>query len=174
MEKPKPDINVNKVATEIKLFIDKKKMDMIDYGYTKIQAFPNPEDPDYPELSKFAAQWNAFFDYADAQPEFPEELVAEFEAANTKVAEAVNGDAQFWEAIRQKVLPLYEKSPAYEAWKRRWSSVGIWYYPEAFPIATTMKWMVADAKTKQIKRQHGESELVSSRVLPPGFVIEVH
>jgi hypothetical protein len=171
---PKPDVDAGKMADEVKSYIKKNKMNFIDYKGSDIQAYPPPDDPEYPELSKFAAQWAGFFDYADGVKEgFPEGVVAVFEAKNQEVADAVNSDSQFWESLRGELLPLYERSKDYDKWKGRWRKIGFWYYPEAIPLATTMRWMAMDKQTKELKRQVGKSELISHKILPPGFVVEI-
>lgn len=108
-----PQVNAEKAALEVKDFLDKKKMDLVDYTYWNIEAYPNPESDEYPELKNFAKLWKDLFDELDKLVDddgngFPNEIVKKYEAELAKVVDLVNSDKEYWERIRKEVLPLYE------------------------------------------------------------------
>lgn len=110
---PNPEINFEAAAQEVKEYLDKKKLDLVDWNYWQIECYPDPGDDDYPELKKFAAMWSEVFDYADEVTYgdngegFPHEIVAKYEDATRRVQDLVNEDSRFWEEIREEVMPLY-------------------------------------------------------------------
>lgn len=168
----KPDFDMDKIVEEFKRYFDGKKMDLVDYSYVNIQAYPPPKDPAYPEMGKFAAQWERLFEYADETYEseegFPEELVARFEEATREIARRVNEDKAFWEKIRGEIIPLYDKSPYYDEWKKRWAKIEIFYYPEELAVKVTKRF-----RNKATGELSQGGEVITEKVMPPGFVINV-
>lgn len=166
----RPDFDIQKAADEIKSFLEEKKMDLIDYGYWNIQAYPHPDDPRYPEFSKFARQWNEFFVFADShfdEEGLPDEI-NEFEEATKKLAAAVNQDRVFWDKIRSAVIPLYERAPNATEWSTRWQNVNIYYYPEELTVTTTQRW-----RDKNTGALVDKKEVLSKKTYPAGFVVEI-
>lgn len=169
----KPQVDVVRAAEEIKKYIDKVKLDHVDYGKPNIEMHPNPEDTpvDMPEVESFVNQWEKLFDKADKVTEedgagFPEEEVRLFEHKINEVSDLVNEDEEFWDALREEVIPLYDRSPEYETWKKHWKYIKINYDPIPIRVVVTKK--TPDPSTGKIKE-----EVVSDRVIPPGFVIKV-
>lgn len=187
---PKPEVDVEKAANELKEYLDAKKFDLVDYSSWRMQAWPDPYDDKYPELKSFARQWNEAFKYVDSVFEeqgFPEQVIKEFEAATEMVADAVNADKGFWAKIREAVIPLYENSKAgentgfrtsvanFDDWKeRRWKFVKFFYYPESFQVKTTEGYAIKNIKTGEVrKRVLYEDGVITDKTYPPGFVIDV-
>ena len=113
---PNPKINIEAAANEVKLYLDKKKMDLVDWNYWNIECYPPPDDDDYPELKNFAIMWNDFFDHADHVTQddgqgFPNDIANKYEAETARIADSVNDDADFWELIREEIRPLYKAPP---------------------------------------------------------------
>ncbi len=184
----KPEIDIEKAASEIKKFLESKKFDLVDYSYVNIEAYPPPNDHNYPELKKFSEQWAAFFEEADAvlndvneepgQATFQEVLakysptlgedLALFDNMTSALADAVNSDKAFWNNLREIVLPLYEKSPYYEEWKNnRWKAISLSYDPTPLEVKTTQMW------TNQETGERIRGEVVRTSEYPAGFVMKV-
>lgn len=185
----KPEVDIEKAATEMKAFIDAKKFDMVDYSYVNIEVYPPHDEEKYPELCKFSKQWSSFFDEAEkaleSSTETPGDLTFTqilakyspdlaaglelFDAKTAQVAAIVNADQQFWEKIRGIVLPLYEKSAYYEQWKdARWKSVDISYDPTPLEVVTTQMW----TNKKTGERIRGEK--IRTSEYPAGFVVRIN
>lgn len=187
-----PRIDVSAAAQEVKSILDTEKMDLIDWGYSDIECYPDPSDDAYPVLKAFAGQWAEFFDYADEHTQedgtgFPEEIAKKYESVLAEVADNVNADQEFWSRIRAAVMPLYEipgeaieraegeakeklaaKQVALaEKWKNRWQAIKLFYDPVGINVVTTR--ILRDKESGKIK--HRES--VSKRSIPQGFVIKV-
>lgn len=181
------NVDTQKMAEEIKKFIQAKKFDCVDYGYTQIEIYP-PNSEDYPETRKFSAQWAEFFDNAEKalalcteepgeitfgevlakySPNMDGDLEA-FDEQTAAVASAVNSDAKFWEDLRGVVLPLYEKSPYYDEWKTRWKSVSISYDPTSLDVVTTQMW----TNKKTGERTRGEK--IRATEYPAGFIVKIN
>lgn len=190
MSRIRPDVDSRNAADEIKRFLDSKKFDLVDYSYVNIEAYPPPNDDDYPELKRFSAQWAAFFDEADkvlnnpdiieepGQSSFIEVLgkysptmaqdLAEFDDATSHVAELVNTDQEYWSNLRQIILPLYEKSPYYNEWKgNRWKAISLSYDPTPLEVRTTQMW------TNKETGERIRGELLRTTEYPAGFILKV-
>lgn len=172
-EAMRPQVDTARAAEEIKSYIDKVKLDHVDYGQPKIEMHPNPEEApvNMPEVKSFMAQWEELFDKADKTTEedgtgFPEDEVLLFEQKTNEIADLVNEDDGFWETLREEVIPLYDRSPEYETWKKHWKYIKIHYDPIPIRVVVTKK--TPDPHTGKIKE-----EVVSDRVIPPGFVVKV-
>lgn len=176
-----PQIDVAKAADEVKAYVDSRKMDLVDWGYTKIECYPDPNDETYPELKKFASLWNSLFDYADTITEsdgtgFPKDIILNYEAKTLQIQDAVNGDTVFWQAVRDQILPLYSVPAGtvaneglvqtLEQWKERWKSIQIVYDPIGLEVEVTK--ILTDPKTGKKYR-----EPIRKRPLPPGFIIRI-
>ena len=135
-----PAIDEANLAEEVKRFINEKKMDLVDWGLMKIECYPPPDSDDYPETRKLSTQWAAAFNHAEKVIDtegFPEDLMQEFEKACARIMALINSDTEYWEKIREVVIPLYDRSKDYEKWKKRWKSVHkFWYYPESLTVTT--------------------------------------
>jgi len=186
----KPTVNTEKAAAEVKRFLEAKKFDLIDYSYVNIEAYPPSDDNNYPELKKFCTQWNAFFEEADkvlnnpdvaeepGQATFKEVLgkysptlaedLAEFDNATSAVADLVNKDKEYWDKLREIVLPLYEKSPYYNEWKdNRWKAISLTYDPTPLEVRTTQMW------TNQETGERIRGEVVRTTEYPAGFIMKI-
>jgi len=156
-----PNFDMKKMAAEIKKYIESKKFDLVDYSYVEIECYPPQDEKDFPETTKFSAQWQKFHDDCDAAlndvSEEPGEIsykevlakyspellrgLEEYDKATNAVAEIVNSDHEFWNKIRDIVLPLYEKSPYYKEWKdKRWRTISLSYDPIPLEVKTTQMW----------------------------------
>jgi hypothetical protein len=168
-----PEIDVVKAAGEVKAYLDRKKFDLVDWTYTAMECYPDPHDPDTPELAKFAAMWEEFFDYADGLQidndgkGFPNEIAKRYEDLQKTVEDAVNADGDYWSRIRDEVLPLYvqPKSEKLASWRERWKSISLFYDPIGLEVTTTR------VLNTGLDRKR---ELVRKTNLPPGFVIKVN
>lgn len=180
MDKPGvPEVDVKAVAEDLKRFISDNKMDWIDSKNTRIEAYPNENDERYPVMGDFSKKWGELFDYADTVTQddgagFPHDLVEAYEDILSKVVKEVNSDTEFWDEIRNEVLPLYEPMPGAEmtpshvAWKKRWKSVSKFFY-DPIPI---------DVSSSKIMRRQSDGaevsrELIRSRTIPAGFVVNI-
>ena len=185
---PKPEVDIAKMAAEIKTYLDSKKFDLVDYSYVEIECYP-PNSEDFPETAKFSKQWQKFLDDADAVlndvPEEPGETsfkdvlakyspnllvgLEAFDSATNAVAAAVNEDKQYWKTLQEIVLPLYEKSQYYEQWKaERWKGISLSYDPTGLEVKTTQMW----TNTRTGERIRGEE--LRTTEYPAGFVIKVN
>jgi hypothetical protein len=175
-----PKINVKKVSSEVKAYLYSKKMDLIDWGYTSIECYPEVGDQNTPELNKFAKMWEGFFDYSDTVTQddgsgFPNDVVQRYEILLQKVEEAVNGDSDYWTKIRAEVLPFYlppEESKGklvqdLSSWKDRWNAIKLFYDPVGMEVVTTQ------ILTNQATGERRRGNVVSRRMLKAGFVIRV-
>lgn len=187
MNLTKPTVDIEKVATEIKKFMDVKKFDSVDYSYTNIEVYPPPESDDYPEIKLFSKIWSDFFKEADKvlmdsaeEPgnvtfkevldKYSPELATalnDLDEITAKVAEAVNSDRKFWDNLREIVLPLYERNAYYEDWKKRWNSIALAYDPTPLEAKTTQMW------TNKETGERIRGDVVSSTVYPAGFVVKI-
>ena len=110
---PDPKIDIKAAAEEVKEYLDKRKMDLVDWNYWKIECYPDPQDDDYPELKRLAAMWEEVFDYADKVTYgdkgegFPNEVIQKYEAVTRSIQDLVNGDDRYWEKIQKEIMPLY-------------------------------------------------------------------
>jgi hypothetical protein len=168
-----PKVDTKKSAEEVKAYIDREKMNFIDYGSAVIQMYPHPRDEieSMPELCAFAAQWEEMFNYADGVTgrdgeNFPHESAKIFDDAVQAIALAVNTDREFWDKIREEVIPLYDRHPSYDQWKERWSSVKMNYDPVPINVRVTRKESTKEGQTVK-------SEVVTDRNVPAGFVVDV-
>jgi hypothetical protein len=180
-ENHKPDVDIAKVAEEIKNHIDKKKMDHVDFDYEEIEMYPSPvsgslgkdSPPEMPEFCKFCAQWEALFDYADKVTQsdgsgFPQEDIERFEKELKKVEKKINEDEEFWTKIRGEVMPIYMASKEYDKkWSKRWQRVILFYDPVGITV-TTHKKMVNKLTGEVLSR-----ELVHQREIPSGVVVRI-
>lgn len=172
---PKPEADTDKLACEIKAYLEKNWINLVDYGYWNIQTYPDPQDDTYPELKKFAGQWDEFFKHADEvfpKDGFPTALADEFEAVTRSALGKVNDDTAFWEQMRKNVLPMYDRSKEKEKWQERWKSINFFYYPEPLHVKTTGGYAIKNIKTGQIRKRVLD-EVITDKVMPPGFVIEI-
>lgn len=186
---PKPDFDTKAMAEEIKKFVEAKKFDLVDYSYTEIECYPPEDEKNYPETTKFASQWKQFLDDTDdalneveeepGEVSFKEVLakynpsllvgLEEFDKATNAVSEIVNADAEFWNKLREIVLPLYEKSPYYKEWREnRWRAISIAYDPTPLEVKTTQMW----TNSRTGERIRGEELRTTS--YPAGFIVKVN
>ncbi len=171
----KPEINLDAAAAEIKKHLDDNKMNLIDYGYVNIDLWFDQDDLDggeYPEIAKFTAHWKAMFDYADQVTAddgtgFPNDEFVLLEADLKIVEEKVNSDAEYWKKIRDEVIPLYEKSPNYKQWQKRWKCVDLFYDPVGLDVTTT------EILNNKITGEKTRGKVLRSRTIPEGIVIRV-
>jgi hypothetical protein len=182
-------LDARRAAAEIKRLLDEKAFDLIDYGMARIQCFPPPNDPKkFPEIFKLSAKWLKFYDDSEkAVVNLPDEVLEkmtyaqamekldpglaktleECDAATAQIADLVNKDETFWESLRAKVIPLYEKHPKFDEWKDRWKKITLGFDPDGFEVVTTQ--MYTNQKTGERIR----GEVVKRTPYPAGFVVEV-
>lgn len=186
--RPKPEVDVTKCAEEVKAWLRREKYNLIDTDKVLVEGWPDPDDPDTPELSKFRTQHEDMFAYIsgmeidDDGKNYPHDMANEFKAVIASVENAVNSDSAFWSALRDEVLPLYGKisflrkkdggvdfkeTPSKE-WEKRWQKVSLFYDPLASRVVTTLRYK--DKKTGEFKEGQ---KTVSDREIPAGFVIKV-
>ena len=168
-----PDVDIVKVAENVKAYINRDKLNQVDYDYKNIEMYPSPEDEELKEIAQFSAQFSAVFDFADSitgkkGENFPDGLVKQFEEKIAEIAGLVNDDKAFWEELRAEVVPLYERSEEYEYWKTRWKSISLFYDPVGMDVVVTKRFTNAETG-KVVKR-----EPISKRSLPSGLAIKVH
>lgn len=183
-----PQIDVEKCGTEIKNFLHKKKFDMIDYSYVDIEAYPSPDDPDYPELAKFAAAQKDFYveyekcivdlpeteevnslkDVMDRLPDNLGQELKQYDDLMAQVEAAVNNDKEFWGELRKVILPLYERSPHFEAWQQRWQKIELSYDPIGLDVVTTQMW------TNPETGERIRGDVLRKTEYPAGFVVKIH
>ena len=194
MEAPTPDVNVEELSFELKKFIDKKKIDLVNPTCPDIQCFPPPDDDDYPETRKFSGQMKAFFDFVDealvgASDEEAMDKIGKdgvwskpFDDVMAKAAELVNSDVAFWTGIRDAVIPLYKPvkvaktekegmvfmpDTAPSQWDVRWQKIKLWYDPNDLDV-TVVK--------KMVNKDTGEvvsSDVFEEKTYPGGLVIDI-
>lgn len=179
-----PRVDVEKAAAEIMGFIDREKMNHVDYAYTKIEMWPSPEDPLLSECGQFVKQWDELFEYADTVTDddgngFPNETVLKFEEELKKVETRVNEDTPFWSKLRSVIMPLYDRAKDRKFntggrwdssevdWEERWRSIKLWYDPIAMQVQSTK--LMRNVVTSEIVSR----QTVSSRIIPTGFVIDI-
>jgi len=182
------NIDIQRVAEEVKAYISKVKMDLIDYSLEELEAYPPPDNPNYPEIKKLSLLWSDFFDDSDkamvavpddkvgegsfgdalskVSPEL-EERLKELDRITEEVASTVNSDSAFWEELRAAVIPLYERSPDYEGWKERWKSIELAYDPCPLKATTTQMW------TNKETGERTRGEVVSTTEYPQGFIVKI-
>jgi hypothetical protein len=187
---------IEKAASEVKLFLDGKKFDLVDYGYVDIEAYPDPTSEEYSELKKMADEWYSFYNQTDKvvgaiSEEMLEEmrksasggdvmtdilknsapdlaqLYEQLKADLASVAQAVTSDAKYWEELRKVIIPLYEKSPHYEAWKERWKGIELAYDPIGQETTTTKMF------TNKVTGERTRGEVVRRTVRPEGFIVRI-
>jgi hypothetical protein len=168
-----PKVDVQLAAEDVKTYILRDKFNQVDYDYKTIEMYPPPGDEELEELSYFAKQFSSVFDFADEVTgkdgeNFPEDLINKYEDKISEVARLVNADKEFWAALREEVVPLYEKSDEYDYWKTRWVSISMFYDPVGMDVVVTKRFTNADTG-KVVKR-----EPVSKRSLPAGFAVKIH
>ncbi len=171
----KPEINLEAASIEVKNHLDDKKMNLIDYGYSRIELWFDQKDLDggkFPEIAKFTAHWKALFDYSDRITDdvgggFPNDEFVALETDLKKIEDMVNNDAAYWTKLREEVIPLYDKSPNYEQWKKRWKSVELFYDPVGLDVTTT------EIFTNKVTGEKTRGAEISRRNIPEGIVIRV-
>ena len=183
----KENIDVNKVADEIRAYLHEKRFDLVDYSLVEIECYPPPKDSKYPAIKKLSKAWEDFFEDSDkALRGAPNKLMgtnfseilgkydkglrgkfADLEETTNKVAEAVNSDREWWNKLRAEIVPLYDRSPHYDAWKKRWQKVRVIYDPVSMTVTTTK--MQTNKKTGERIR----GEVVRETDLPAGLVVKV-
>jgi hypothetical protein len=177
-DKPqKLGIDVKAAAEEVKSRLDEKKFDLVDYSYANIDCWFEQEDYDsgkYPQMTKIRDQWEAMFNYAEEVTQddgtgFPHEDVEAYEAELKEIERLVNTDKEYWEKIRAAVIPLYEKSPHYHMWQKRWKQVELFY--DAVPMTVTVTKHMINKETGE--RKEGMSTVERERTIPAGVVIRV-
>ena len=189
---PKPDVDVEKCAGEVKAYLDREKYNLIDSDSTGIEAWPRPDDPEMPEMGRLREQHEEFFAFAagleidDDGKGCPTELREEFQSVVKRIKEAVNSDMGFWARLREEVIPLYgkvrftrhkdgkttftnlddgKKSP----WSKRWKSIDLFYDPFGMGVKVDMKYK--NLRTGEVKE--GSEKQITDRSIPAGFVIRV-
>jgi len=173
VEDHKPQVDAETIAEELKEYIDKKKLDHVDYEYFKIEMYPDPKNEDTPEFGKFCSQWEALFDYADKITQddgtgFPNDQVSKFEEKMKEVQNIINQDDEFWKKLQEEVLPIYVHSKDYEKeWKNRWRAVDLFYDPVGLTVTTHKKML------NKLTGEVSERRLVRQREIPAGIVIRI-
>jgi hypothetical protein len=173
MKEPKPKVDVKKAAEECKKYLDFKKLDLVDFGLANIECYVPPKDDDYPELKEFAKQWKSFFNYAetlvigDRGEGFPNDLAKEFEDKNMEIEKLVNSDSKYWDNIRSTIIPLYERSPVFSDWQKRWNSIMFFYDP--IEMNAKVEKAHKDPETGEVVK----TEVVSETLYPESFVIRI-
>ena len=181
------DIDVKATANEVKAYLDDQKMNLVDYSLVEIECYPSPKDSKYPAIKKLSKAWETFFSASDkALHQAPNKLMGkpfdeilgmynkdlqtefkELEETTNKVAAAVNEDRTWWDKLRAEIVPLYDRSPHYEAWQKRWQKIRIIYDPVDMTVTTTR--MQTNSKTGERIR----GEVVRETDLPAGLVVKV-
>jgi hypothetical protein len=169
------DLDIDAAAAEIKKHLDNEKMNLIDYSLANIECWFSTEElesGDYPQIAKFTAHWKDMFDYADGITDadgagFPNEEFVKLEAKLKEIEDKVNGDAEYWKKLREEVIPLYEKSPQYKQWQKRWKAVELFYDPIGMDVTTTEIFTHVDTGAKT------RGKVVRQRTIPEGIVIRV-
>jgi hypothetical protein len=180
-------VDAKKMAEEVKKYINLKKMDCVDYGFTQIEVYI-PRSKKYPEAKKFSDQWLKFFEETDKalnsveeepgtvtfqqvlskyKPDLAKDL-DEFDKKTKEVENLVNNDKKFWKVLREAVIPLYEKSPHFEAWKTRWQSISLSFDPTPLQVVTTQMW------TNKETGERTSGDVLRKTDLPEGFVIKIN
>ncbi len=185
------DLDSELVSRDIKKYLDDNKMNMVDNKRATIQVYPNPEDPKYPNLTKFAKICSDIFDFGDVtfdQFLSPDELFDCFEAKMRECQKNVNEDKEFWENIRTDVMPLYappEEFKDSEKWasrfatfkifsENRWQKMELKYDPEPLGVKVTHKTSMAkNIKTGEIRDCVEVDKVISDHIMPPGFMIDI-
>ena len=188
MAKKKLNIDTEAAAQEIKNCINEKKFDMVDYSLVELECYPPPDDKNYPEISKLSEAWGKFFDAADlALAELPDEEVgttsfeevlkkhepklaadlAQYDEITAKIAAAVNADEEFWAELRKVVIPLYERSPHYADWQKRWQKIDLVYDPVGLDVVTTQMW------TNKETGERIRGEKLRTTSYPAGFIVKM-
>lgn len=191
-EHHEPRIDAERIAEELKAFVNERKLDHVDYEYFEIEMYPDPKTESLRfagfkrlwrrlfkkpmgllEFSKFCAQWEAVFDYADKITQddgtgFPAEDIKLFEDKLAEIQALMNRDEVFWERIKEEVLPIYVHSKDYEkVWKNRWRAVKLFYDPVGITVTTHRK--LVNKLTGEVT----ERKLVSQRTIPAGIVVKI-
>lgn len=191
-ESHKPDVDAERIAEELKAFVNERKLDHVDYEYFEIEMYPDPRSEKLSfaglrrifrrlfrrrmgllEFAKFCSQWEALFDYADKITQddgtgFPAEDVKLFEDKLAEIQVVMNRDEAFWKMIQEEVLPIYVHSKDYEkVWKNRWRAVKLFYDPVGITV-TTHKKMV-----NRLTGEVTERKLISKRDIPAGIVVKI-
>lgn len=187
-KRPKPDVDATKCAEEVKAWLNREKYNLVDSDKALVEGWPEPDDPETPELSKFRTQHEDMFAYIagmeidDDGTGYPHDLTDSFKSVIAEIEDKVNSDAGFWEALREVVLPLYGKisfsrkkdggvdfkeTPSKD-WEKRWKKVSLFYDPFASRVVTTLRYK--NNKTGEFKEGQ---KTVSDREIPAGFVIKV-
>lgn len=180
------EYDLTKVVDEIKLWINKKKYDLIDHGDSEtavIQTYPPRNDESYPETKRFCDQYEATADWLElvGGGSDPEAMLQSFRQAFKDMEDAVNRDEKFWVALRDEVLPLYTTMKmsrdengglailpvVSEGWQKRWSKIVVGYDLEPMTVKTTQMW--ANKQTNTYKR----GNVVHEHTMPAGMVIDI-
>jgi len=171
-----PEVNCEAIASEIKQCIHDNKINMIDYSRTALEVWPNAMDDKYPEMKKYAAQWESFCEFveqnAKTEDDVPEDTLNAFRAVDGHIQAMVNEDKEYWDALRADVLRYYDKSEDPKYWDERWASIDFWYDPIGLEVQTNKVTRVVNADAT-FGEEKGR-ELVSKREIPPGFVIRIN
>lgn len=185
MNRPSPSADIEECAEEVKKFLDKEKMELVDWGHFNIECYPHPEDKELPALGRFSKQWIEFFKYAETVTKdedgkgFPEDLAAEYEKELKKIEDAVNSDSEYWYKIEEEILPLYtppggldltkkpELKTILDTWQSRWKKVSLFYDAMSLDVKTT------EMFTNKLTGERTRGKVLRERSLPEGFVIKV-
>lgn len=171
--KKKLEFSYEKAAEEVKKFLDEKKFDLVDYSYVNMEVYPPADSEEYPHISFLCKEWEEFFNKADRLTQddgsgFPDEEAKELETKAKKVEKIVNGDDVFWASLRDVIIPLYDRSPHFEAWKERWKSVSFLYDPVGMDVVTTQMW------TNKETGERTRGDELRRTSYPPGFIIRIN
>lgn len=179
-----PSVDEDKLAEEIKSYLDKNKNDGVDYKQRVFELWPSPDDDSLPEIKRFSSQFSKVFEYADKitgdnGENFPEDLVSQYDDCLVRVESIINSDDAFWSRIREAVLPLYDRlrdnpgatdheKALHEEWtQKRWRGVRIFYDPIGMEVKTTKKMRGKDSQKVYCE------EVISRRIIPAGLVIDL-
>jgi hypothetical protein len=172
-----PEVNIELLVKEVEQAINDEKLDQIDYDRKALEIWPDSGNDAYPEMKKYAAQWEEFCDHVELVTDndgkgFPEDIQKLFKAKDTEIAEAVNKDADFWQKLREEVIPYYDRCKEKDYWNERWLSIDFWYDPIGMEVTTNRieRVMNADMTLGEVKSR----SLVSQRTIPCGFVIRIN
>ena len=180
-------ISVESLKEDLKRYLNDDKLNMIDTKRDIIQVYPNPQDLKYPNLKDFAEVISEIFDFGDVTFDkylAPESLYEEFENKMKEAEKAVNKDKEFWKTLKEEMIKYYEPMPeckdlkkwkVYEQWKNnRWKKMELRYDPEPLPVRSIHKKnLVKNVKTGEIVREEEVNQVISDRIIPAGFMIDI-
>ena len=194
----KPSVDIQKMADEIKHFLDSKKFDLVDYSYPTMECYPPPNSEQYPETTKFAALWAAFFEEADKAfahldlPEEDHETDSEeipgkvtLEDMLKKYSPTLAEDIGQFDELTDKVAEAVNQDVAF--WTQLREIILPLYEKSQYYEQWTQRWKAIDlsydptpleVKTTRMwtdpkTNERIRGEILRSTVYPAGFVVKV-